>query len=148
MIRPAEPVHEVDPDLSTWLNRAPTVYINLGTHMRFKEEFAVEMAIAIRILLDHTRSVLSQDTGKRLKGLQVLWKLNRKGEEYEVLTEGSEVYKILGGDIDKGFVRIVDWIEAEPTAVLRCGMVVCAVHHGGANSFLETVWWVLIFMFA
>lgn len=101
----------------------------------------MEMATAIRILLDHSRSVLWIDTSKRLKGLQVLWKLNRKGE-YEVLKEGSEVYKILGKDIDKGYVRIVDWIEAEPTAVLGCGRVVCAVHHGGANSFLETVWYV------
>ncbi|KAK3294448.1 uncharacterized protein B0H64DRAFT_418347 [Chaetomium fimeti] len=38
-----------------------------------------------------------------------------------------------------GVVRIVDWLEAEPMAVLETGVVVCAVHHGGANSFLEAV---------
>jgi hypothetical protein len=45
----------------------------------------------------------------------------------------------LGDDIASGRVRIVDWFEAEPMAVLESGTVVCAVHHGGANSFLETV---------
>jgi len=37
-------------------------------------------------------------------------------------------------------VRVVEWVEAEPSAVLETGAVGCAVHHGGANSFLESVW--------
>ncbi|KAK3378916.1 glycosyltransferase family 1 protein [Lasiosphaeria ovina] len=115
MIRPAKPVAKADPALATWLARGPTLYINLGTHMQFREEFATEMATAIRIIIDHARSVL--------------W----------LLTPGSAVHKILGRDIEKDAVRIVDWIEAEPTAVLETGSVICAVHHGGANSFLETL---------
>jgi hypothetical protein len=142
MIRPAAAVSEVDPELAAWLARGPTLYINLGTHMAFNEEFAVEMATAVRIVLDHARSVLWRD--KRLAGLQVLWKLTRFGE-YEVATPGSAVYKILGRDVEKGVVRIVDWIGPEPTALLETGNVVCAVHHGGANSFLETVWYVMFF---
>ncbi|KAK3389165.1 hypothetical protein B0H63DRAFT_95075 [Podospora didyma] len=136
MIRPAQSLKEADPSLSEWLARGPTLYINLGTHMRFREAFATEMATAIRIIMDHSRAVLWRD--KKLANLQVLWKLSRQGD-YEVETPGSAVYKILGRDIDKDIVRIVDWIEAEPTAVLDTKTVVCVVHHGGANSFLETV---------
>ncbi|KAK3938142.1 hypothetical protein QBC46DRAFT_460426 [Diplogelasinospora grovesii] len=136
MIRPAKPVAEVDPDFAKWLARGPTLYINLGTHAALNERFAAEMATAIRIVLDHARSVLWRD--KRLAGLQVLWKLTKEGE-YEVLEPGSAIYKILGREIRKGTVRVVDWIEAEPTAVLETQTVICAVHHGGANSFLETL---------
>lgn len=52
----------------------------------------------------------------------------------------SPIYSILGPDIEAGTVRIVDWFQAEPAAILQSGDLVCAVHHGGANSFLETVW--------
>lgn len=101
------------------------------------EESAVEMATAIRILLDHARGVVWRE--KKMEGLQVLWKLAMDGEG-----EGKEgrvterVGRILGWDVENGAVRIVRWIEAEPTAVLGSREVVCAVHHGGANSFLET----------
>ncbi|KAK0744029.1 hypothetical protein B0T18DRAFT_304913, partial [Schizothecium vesticola] len=37
------------------------------------------------------------------------------------------------------WVKMVEWLDAEPTAVLGTGRVACAVHHGGANSFLEGV---------
>lgn len=52
----------------------------------------------------------------------------------------SPIYSILGPEIESGTVRIVNWFQAEPTAILQSGNLVCAVHHGGANSFLETVW--------
>jgi hypothetical protein len=58
--------------------------------------------------------------------------------EYDNDREKSRIYRILGRDVESGVVRIVRWIEAEPTAVLAEEKVVCAVHHGGANSFLET----------
>ncbi|KAK3688204.1 hypothetical protein B0T22DRAFT_425746 [Podospora appendiculata] len=136
MIRPARPVEQVDPGLHQWLSNGSTLYINLGTHMLFDEALAVEMATAIRIVLDHAKSVLWRD--KRLAKLQVLWKLSRQGG-YAVSEPGSAVHKILGQEMKAGTVRVVDWIEAEPTAVLDTGRVVCVVHHGGANSFLETV---------
>jgi hydrogenase maturation factor len=50
------------------------------------------------------------------------------------------VERVLGEEVKAGVVRVVDWLEAEPMAVLESGVVVCAVHHGGANSFLEAVW--------
>ncbi|KAK0637054.1 hypothetical protein B0T17DRAFT_481394 [Bombardia bombarda] len=137
MIRPAKPIADVDPDLASWLAQGPTLYINLGTHVLFSEELAVEMATAVRIVIDYVRSVLWRDG--RLRGLQVLWKLSRQGEYDVGARKGSRVYEVLGREIESGTVRIVDWIEAEPTAVLGSATVVCAVHHGGANSFLETV---------
>lgn len=54
---------------------------------------------------------------------------------YEFAKPGCRVHDVLGDDIASGRVRIVDWFEAEPMAVLESGTVVCAVHHGGANSF-------------
>ncbi|KAK3986524.1 hypothetical protein QBC44DRAFT_402441 [Cladorrhinum sp. PSN332] len=139
MIRPALKVDEVDPRLAKWLARARTVYINLGTHLFFDEEFAVEMAKGVKILLDYARSVEWVDLSKRLRGLQVLWKLNNTGDAEEVKGPWAAVRKVLGEEIDRDLVRVVEWIEAEPTAVLEAGTVVCAVHHGGANTFLETV---------
>jgi hypothetical protein len=136
IIRPARPVVEVDAELAGWLAQGPTVYVNLGTHVLMTEESAVEMATAIRILLDHARSVAWKE--RKMEGLQVLWKLAMEAE-YDADKEESRVYRILGLDVESGAVRIVRWIEAEPTAVLKEKNVVCAVHHGGANSFLETV---------
>ncbi|KAK0715076.1 glycosyltransferase family 1 protein [Lasiosphaeris hirsuta] len=117
MLRPATPIKEADAGLAAWLARGPTLYINLGTHMFFDERFAVEMATAIRLLLDH---------------------LMPKGR-YPVHQPGCAVHDILGKEMEKERVLIVEWIEAEPTAVLEAGTVVCTVHHGGSNSFLESV---------
>lgn len=139
IVREARPVGEVDGELAGWLRAGPpTVYVNLGTHVLMSEESAVEMATGIRILLDHARSARWGD--RKMADLRVLWKLamEKRGEEEGGDWESSRVYKILGRDIEAGMVRIVRWIEAEPTAVLREEKVVCAVHHGGANSFLET----------
>lgn len=137
IIRPARPVGEVDAELAGWLARGPTVYVNLGTHVLMTEESAVEMATAIRIVLDHARSVAWRE--RKMEGLQVLWKLAMDGEYGgDADREKSRIYRILGRDVESGAVRILRWIEAEPTAVLRETNVVCAVHHGGANSFLET----------
>jgi hypothetical protein len=71
-----------------------------------------------------------------MDGLQVLWKLTTQ-EDIQATGKGSCIHDILGRDMESGAVRIVKWIEAEPTAVLEEETVICAVHHGGANSFLE-----------
>ncbi|KAL1879697.1 hypothetical protein VTK73DRAFT_6872 [Phialemonium thermophilum] len=113
MLRPARPIEQADPGLAGWFRRStngksnggdisPVIYINLGTHFRMEEEVAVEMATALRIVLDLARS--------RHEG---------------------------GTEIKSGNVRIVDWIEPEPAVILAEESIVCAVHHGGANSFLE-----------
>lgn len=136
MLRAWQPLRETDPELAAWVVRGPTVYVNLGTHVVVDEEFAVEMARGLRIMLDGVAGVLWRD--KRLKGLQVLWKLKRK-EEYSVVGPGSRIYELLGEELDTGKVKVVEWFDAEPMAVLEMPTMVCAVHHGGANSFLEAV---------
>lgn len=141
IVREARTVKEVDAELARWLEGGPTVYVNLGTHVFMSEENAVEMATGIRLLLDHARSASWED--RKLGGLRVLWKLTMQksvedGERKLGDWQENSVYGILGRDVEAGVVRIVEWIEAEPPAVLREENVVCAVHHGGANSFLET----------
>ncbi|KAK1749816.1 hypothetical protein QBC47DRAFT_439886 [Echria macrotheca] len=136
MLRPYAPLEEADPTLAKWIARGPTVYVNLGTHLFLDENFAVEMATALRIMLERVRGVLWRDD--RLQEIQVLWKLMRRGE-YEVEGPGSRVGEILGEEMKSGRVKIVEWIDAEPLAVLERDTVICAVHHGGANSFLEAV---------
>ncbi|KAG6379763.1 hypothetical protein JVT61DRAFT_10300 [Boletus reticuloceps] len=39
-----------------------------------------------------------------------------------------------------GYRILVAWLDAEPISILQHANVVCAVHHGGANSFYEGVW--------
>ncbi|KAK4183479.1 hypothetical protein QBC35DRAFT_542994, partial [Podospora australis] len=128
LLRPAIPIGEADPALAEWLHRGPTVYINLGTHLYFNETFSAEMAKGVRILLDHQ----DMEKDKEMTSLLLLSDSDFQGP-------WMAVRKILGNEIYQEIVKIVEWIEAEPTAVLESGRVVCAVHHGGANSFMETV---------
>ncbi|KAK3899392.1 hypothetical protein C8A05DRAFT_36984 [Staphylotrichum tortipilum] len=132
MLRPARAVGEMDCELAGWLEQAEAgvVYINLGTHVFYGEGLAGEVARAVRVLLDRVAG----------KGVRVLWKIPRgPGKDGGVFGEGSVVERVLGGELREGTVRVVEWLEAEPAAVLAVGTVVCAVHHGGANSFLESV---------
>ncbi|KAG7287512.1 hypothetical protein NEMBOFW57_007024 [Staphylotrichum longicolle] len=138
MLRPARPVAEVDPQLDKWLRAGPqpgggVVYINLGTHVFFDEGMVEEMAGAVRVLLDGARE-------RGVEGVRVLWKIPRRSGEEKLDGTGEVVESVLGEEVEKGVVKVVEWVDAEPSAVLETGMVVCAVHHGGANSFLESVW--------
>lgn len=138
IIRPAPAVKEVDPELAAWLALGPTVYISLGTHAKTTERTAVEIAKSIRVLLDRAMGWRGGDGGDEKvpwERLQVLWKLTRKAPCYD----DERMRDVLGRDIDSGRVRIVDWIAPEPSSLLEERNVVCAVHHGGANSFLEAV---------
>ncbi|KAM3497758.1 hypothetical protein MY10362_008904 [Beauveria mimosiformis] len=125
------PVSEAAPELTSWLAKGPTVYINLGSHYKFSEAAAVETAIAIKAAFD---ALETQTTDKH----QVLWKLRKLGE-YETMEVGSEIYKILGQEITSDRIRITSWIDVNPMSLLNSGHICCAVHHGGANSFNEAV---------
>ncbi|UNI13378.1 hypothetical protein JDV02_000127 [Purpureocillium takamizusanense] len=125
ILKPTQAIGDADPDLAKWLARRPTVFVNLGTHASVTEKKAVEMAKALRHLL--------QRAEKRHTQLQVLWKLHRRGD-YEL----SSLSDVLG---EKWLehVRITDWLDVEPTAVLESGYIACSVNHGGANSFFEAI---------
>ncbi|KXJ88323.1 diacylglycerol o-acyltransferase [Microdochium bolleyi] len=133
-----QPIQESDPELYSWLSRAPTLYINLGSLAATDEESALEMAGAIKLIMD--RAQQEQEVGgvKGQKGLQVIWKLKKLGE-YETKKPKCAMYDILGPEIEADRVRIEKWFIPEPLSILQSGHVVCAVHHGGANSFNEAV---------
>ncbi|KAI8714905.1 hypothetical protein NCS52_01211400 [Fusarium sp. LHS14.1] len=129
------PLENIDSDLATWLSRGPVVYINLGTHCLTSESEAVEMARSLKNLLDTASSK------QKFPGLQVLWKLKKDLErsgDFDI-GPGSAVHTVLSDEIDKDRVRIVNWVASEPSSILETGNVVCAVSHGGANSYNEAV---------
>lgn len=155
MVRPAPTVSEVDPDLASWLARGPTVYINTGTLHQTTEWDALEIAHSLRALFD--RSAQAQydttaaysDSEKEEKtsrsstrvmagNLQVLWKLTKRGQ-YAAAEKGSRIHGVLEEELDSDRVRIVPWLYQEPPAILAEPSIVCTIHHGGANSFLEAV---------
>ena len=111
---------ESDPGFAGWLQRRPTVLINLGSHTLSEGSDAVELAKGVRVMLG------------RHQDLQVLWKLQ------SVLTD--DLKAILGAEIEgDGRVMVRNWLETDPVSLLQSGHVICSVHHGGANSFYEAV---------
>ncbi|KAL7940478.1 hypothetical protein V8C42DRAFT_337455 [Trichoderma barbatum] len=122
----APPIESSDPDLLSWLQRRPTVLVSLGTHFEAYAETVREQAIGLRILLDARPDI------------QVLWKLKPEAASETVGKDSLEA--ILGKELKNGRVKIENWLKADPVAILRSGHVVCAVHHGGANSYFEATW--------
>ncbi|KAK4120291.1 glycosyltransferase family 1 protein [Parathielavia appendiculata] len=143
IIRPVPAVSEIDPDLDAWLRGGPTVLVNLGSHMVMTEADAVEMAGALRALLNAASSSSSSaaEVDVKWRSLRVLWKLKKHtaaggGYGFEPV---SALHDILGKELDDDRVRVVDWLACEPVALLETGNVVCAVSHGGANSVHEAI---------
>jgi hypothetical protein len=129
IIRNFAAVIDTDAELARWLARKPTVVINLGSLYRFDERSADSMLGAIEFLLE------------RVGNVQVLWKLRplRDGDHWV-----GEMRMRLGGD--GGRVKVVDWVSAEPAAVLASKDVILAVHHGGASSYHEAIRFVISFL--
>ncbi|KAJ3457929.1 hypothetical protein MRS44_012038 [Fusarium solani] len=93
------------------------------------------MARSLKNLIDRASSK------QKLPRLQVLWKLKKdlkRSGDFDV-GPGSAVHTVLSNEIDKDRVRIVNWVASEPSSILETGNVVCAVSHGGANSYNEVV---------
>ncbi|RKU40519.1 hypothetical protein DL546_002153 [Coniochaeta pulveracea] len=127
IIRSARPLGDVDPELAAWLSKQRTLYINLGSICQLEEHRALELGRAVAVLLEQAQIAASP--------VQVLWKLSKFGS-YST-KPGSQMHEVLGHWIDAEEVRIVDWLQPEPIAVLESGHIACFVHHGGANSFNE-----------
>lgn len=126
---PSPSITETDPDLLTWLQQKPTILMALGTHFEAYAETVREQAVGLRVLLDARPDI------------QVLWKL--KTEEKSEGDGKDSLQTILGKEIESGRVRIESWLKPDPVAILRSGHIVCAVHHGGANSYFEATWYVI-----
>ncbi|RYP63533.1 hypothetical protein DL771_009229 [Monosporascus sp. 5C6A] len=131
ILRNSTPISEADPSLAAWLSRGPTVYVNLGSICRIAEDRAVELAAGLKIAFEAAAGAPG------FHKLQVLWKLKKLGK-YDTAA-GSRIYEVLGREIENDRVRIVDWVEAEPIAILQSGHVMCSIHHGGANSYNEAI---------
>lgn len=112
-------LHEVDPEWHTWIERAPTVLICLGSHFRWgNQAFYGVLQGLIAGLPD---------------GVQVIWKYPglKDQERKEYLENSLKGAKLLER------VRVVEWLEPEPISIVQHRNLVASVHHGGANSFFE-----------
>lgn len=128
ILLPERSVAEQDPTLDAWLNAAPTVLVNLGSHIRMEDEMVQQFALGLKI-------VLSQ-----MPGLQVLWKLKTSGGVVVSSNSGATSHgsakagvpqaslEVLEPWISNGQVRVLEWLSVDPLAVLRNENVVCSVH--------------------
>jgi UDP:flavonoid glycosyltransferase YjiC (YdhE family) len=121
ILQAVESVGDEDPELATWLAQRPTVLIVLGSVYKTKGEFAAEMIQAICRILS-TRS-----------DIQILWKLQ------SLRVGPKDVQQALKGLVAEDQVRVVEWLEADPLAILQTGNVCCSVNHGGSNSYHEAM---------
>ena len=114
-----------DPELAAWLDKSPTVLINLGSLVDYDETLATEMAKAVKMLLMETE-------------VQVLWKFKKRN------IFGDGFLANLANEIKDGRLRLEGWIKPDPAALLETRNIVLAVHHGGANCYHEAFGYVCI----
>ncbi|KAF2669952.1 UDP-Glycosyltransferase/glycogen phosphorylase [Microthyrium microscopicum] len=124
IILPEHPLSQSNPKLLAWLQRGPTVLVNLGTHQEGNADQARGQAMGLRILLNARPDV------------QILWKFRAAKNS----RASEEIEAFLGAEIGEDKVRVVNWLESDPLAILQSGCIDIAVHHGGANSWFEATW--------
>ncbi|ODN75856.1 hypothetical protein L202_05848 [Cryptococcus amylolentus CBS 6039] len=116
ILQHSKPLQEVNEKMYEWVMAKPTVLIVLGSHFVTSEEYANKVMAALNVLLDARPDI------------QVLWKV-RKDCEFE----------IAGWKEKEDRVKVVQWLEADPIAILETGNIVCFVNHGGSNSYHEAL---------
>lgn len=119
--RVAGSLADTDAELAAWLAERPTVLVVLGSHISLSDSRASELYGAVARLLDARPDV------------QVLWKLMGGGND-QTYAKAKETYP------DR--LKIVEWLDADPIAILQTGNVCCFVNHGGSNSYHEALEWV------
>jgi hypothetical protein len=115
ILLPTQPLTDVDPELAAWIDRRPTVLIVLGSHFVQGPDHAAATLFGVKMLLS------------KRDDIQVLWKWKNDGG-----------WALAGADALGDRLRIVHWMKADPTSVLRHG-VLCSVNHGGSNSYHEAL---------
>lgn len=113
------PVEAADPELARWLDQGKTVMMCMGTHYRYTES-------QVRAIIGGFLGAVGHDSG-----VQLFWKLSGKDGFKNLLDE------LLIDPKDRERFKIVDWIQADPSAVMSHRNVVVSIHHGGANSYYE-----------
>ncbi|KAE9380566.1 glycosyltransferase family 1 protein [Stipitochalara longipes BDJ] len=138
ILLPVGSVGEVEPELNSWLQRGPTILINLGSMLRMDETMKLEFATGLKLVLDQRPEV------------QILWKIRESGG-LPILSRGkremgsqqnlakTDPLDVLSDEIKSGRVKVLNWISVEPLALLQSERIVCSVHHGGSNSFHEAL---------
>ncbi|KAL4973649.1 hypothetical protein BDW66DRAFT_161896 [Aspergillus desertorum] len=127
ILLPVAPVKTQDPEMSSWLHRAPTVLINLGTLYAPSPSVVLEIATGVNTFLASCSD----------RKIQVLWKLPKHPHDQDEIYAKSVTP--LQREMEADQVRIRSWFEVEPLAMLETGQIVCSVHHGGANSWYEAI---------
>ena len=120
ILLPNKSLVEVDPELLTWLEKGPVIMIVLGSNLMMTQSEAESFKTCLRTVL-----------GIR-KDLKLLWKIQKLGE---VSISPADLLK--GGEKAEDRVRIVNWLEADPVAILETGHVAISVNHGGSNCYHE-----------
>lgn len=116
------PQSNLDPDFLPWLESAPTVLINLGSHVMYDEERAVEFSRMINLLLSRSH-------------VQVLWKFNKDTAD----NYSDDFLSTISPYIQSARLRILPWIPANLGTLAKTAKIACLVHHGGASTFHEAI---------
>ncbi|KAF9645619.1 UDP-Glycosyltransferase/glycogen phosphorylase [Thelephora ganbajun] len=119
MVLDTTPIEVADPELTQWLDRGETVMMCMGTHYLYTVS-------QIRAVVNGFLGAVGHNYG-----VQFFWKLSGM-DRFEGLIE-----ELLANPKDRERFRIVDWIHADPSAVMNHPNVVVSIHHGGANSYYE-----------
>ncbi|PVH87699.1 glycosyltransferase family 1 protein [Cadophora sp. DSE1049] len=139
ILLPVTPVSHQDPELLTWLQRGPTMLINLGSHVRMDDTMAREFSSGLKILLDKKPNVQVLWKLKTSGGLAVSSKATSGGGGFSGTGLNKESLSAISAEISNGRIRIVEWLSVDPLAILQTGLIACSVHHGGSNSFHEAL---------
>jgi hypothetical protein len=97
--------------------------VQLGTYQQTSTEMAIEIARGLRVILGQRPDIQSCGSSRMLIDLRIF------------------STKFLSQEVKLSRVKIEAWINADPILILETGHTVCAVHHGGANSFFEAAWY-------
>jgi len=138
ILLPTASVGEVDPELDSWLQRGPTILINLGSMLRMDEAMTREFATGLKIVLNQRPEVQILWKFRKSGGFPILSKGKKKADSHEK-NEKTDTLDVLSDDIASGRVKVLNWISVEPLALLQSERIVCSVHHGGSNSFHEAL---------
>ena len=112
-------------ELYRWVQKGQTILINLGSLCVLDHDQVGEIACAIKQFLIESK----------VENLQVLWNLGSYRSNEDTLLQTA--CSILEDFCKSDRVKIVQWLDIDPVALLSTGKVVCTVHHGGANSWFE-----------
>lgn len=103
------------------MQQQPTVLVNLGSEFSYTVERGTAMAETLAQVLTEVPE------------LQILWKCRKEGNFDDSFLEPARAH------IDSGRLRVVAWLDVDPTALLKSGHIVLSVHHGGASCYHESV---------